>query len=226
MKHTGYNEGMLKPIQIIRNSTQNEELDYILLTGCLQKYASPRNVIHRLLRSGDLIRVKKGIYIFGPEYARKTYRLEVLANMIYGPSYVSREYALSYWGLIPEAVVEITSMTPKRNKLFKTPVGRFSYQYTPLLCYTAGITKISSSEKECGALIATPEKALLDLLLYRKEKIKTSEELKRVLIEDIRIDLDELAKLKINILKEIAQACRSPLISILGKLIKEIKNHV
>ena len=77
-----------------------------------------------------------------------------------------------------------------------------------------------------GALIASPEKALVDLLLYRKAKIKTCEKLKQVLIEDIRIDLDELAKLKTNILKEIAQACRSPLISILEKLIKETKNHL
>ena len=51
--------------------------------------------------------------------------------MIYGPSYVSKEYALAHHGLIPEGVTLVTSITPKRFKHFKTPVGEFVYDYQP-----------------------------------------------------------------------------------------------
>ncbi|MBF5059620.1 hypothetical protein [Candidatus Neptunochlamydia vexilliferae] len=68
------------------------------------------------------------------------YSLEILANKIYGPSYVSLEYALAYYGMIPEHVVEVTSVTSKRKRLYNTPVGRFSYTPIPLSLYGVGFT--------------------------------------------------------------------------------------
>ena len=51
---------------------------------------------------------------------------EILANLIYGPSSISLDYALYYYGLIPEHVRVVTSITPQRNKIFNTPIGQFT----------------------------------------------------------------------------------------------------
>ncbi|MDQ2993682.1 MAG: hypothetical protein M3R00_01875 [Pseudomonadota bacterium] len=75
---------MATPIQLVRSTAITEEIDYNLLMGCLKEFSAPRDVITRMLQTGELIRVKKGIYVFGKDYAKRPYSLEVLANMIYG----------------------------------------------------------------------------------------------------------------------------------------------
>ena len=90
--------------------------DYLYLVETLKHYTYPRNKINKMIKNGEIIRVKKGIYNLSPEYGGEIH-YPLLANLIYGPSYVSLEYALSYWGLIPERVEIITSITNKRNKL-------------------------------------------------------------------------------------------------------------
>ena len=75
--------------QLQRRITR-EEFDYTVLTSVLGGYAGPRQKIHELLRSRAIVRVKKGLYVFGP-------------------SCVSLEYALAYYGLIPERVETVTS---------------------------------------------------------------------------------------------------------------------
>ncbi|MBS0621498.1 MAG: hypothetical protein JSR80_00855 [Verrucomicrobia bacterium] len=67
----------------------SEELDYGFVMACLKSYKNPRVKLSHLLKIRALVRVKKGIYIFGKQFSRKPYSSEVLANMIYGPSYVS-----------------------------------------------------------------------------------------------------------------------------------------
>ena len=109
----------------IRKLALSNEVDYRFVMDCLKNYASPLGKLSRILHSGDLIRVKKGLYVFGEPYRRGNLSMEMLANMIYGPSYVSLEWALSYYGLIPEKVEEITSVTMKRKKKYDTPIGRF-----------------------------------------------------------------------------------------------------
>lgn len=78
-----------------------EEFDYQILLNSLRGYAHPRKKITALLRKGEIIRVKKGLYIFGAQHRRSPYCRELLANLIYGPSCISLEYALHYYGLIP-----------------------------------------------------------------------------------------------------------------------------
>jgi predicted transcriptional regulator of viral defense system len=84
------------------------------------------------MRKGVVVRVKKGLYIFGDEYRIRPFSRESLANLIYGPSIISLESALSFHGLIPERVATVTSVTPKRSKRFTTPVGCFVYRQVPL----------------------------------------------------------------------------------------------
>jgi predicted transcriptional regulator of viral defense system len=213
----------IPPIHLIRRQAVTEEIDYNLLSACLQDYSAPRDVITRLLRSGDLIRVKKGLYVFGENYRRRLISLEVLANQIYGPSYLSREYALQYYGLIPEGVNEITSMTTKRNKHFNTPLGQFSYQHLAAQKFCVGVTLIRFSSHH-SALIATPEKALADYIYTRKENIVDPSELANVLIEDYRLDEAVLTKIKIELIQNIAKVYQNRTINLLPLAIKEIKN--
>ncbi len=211
------------PISIIREKALNEEIDYNLLSACLSNYAAPRDVITRLLEQGALIRVKKGLYVFGERYRRRVISLEVLANLIYGPSYISREYALSFYSLIPEAVYEITSMTTKRNKNFKTPLGRFSYRHLIVDKFPVGVTLVKLTEHQ-HALMATPEKALADYLYVRKEKTAEPNELKSILLDDYRIDEENLAGLNIILLEKIAKVYNNPTIELLARVVKEFKD--
>ncbi len=75
--------------------------DYQYLSYRLRQYRSPRAKIGLMLKKKEIVRIKKGLYILPEEYGGKLNKI-LLSNLIYGPSYVSYEYALSYWGLIPE----------------------------------------------------------------------------------------------------------------------------
>lgn len=206
-------------MESIRGFTDVEEIDYPFLIDCLKNYASPRAKITRLLKEGNLIRVKKGLYIFGPKYRKQLASLEILANKIFGPSYISLEYALMFYGLIPEHVEEVTSVTPKKNKQFSTPIGRFTYIHVPKKLYSIGFN-LTTLGTNRFALIATPEKALADLFYIRKYKISNVEELKQLLFEDLRINSETIFGFNTELLTAIMQAGGSPILFILIQLIR------
>ena len=104
------------------------ELDFLALSGLAGDAGNIRDRASRWMKSGDLIGIVPGIYVTAPELRKRPVSLEILANKIFGPSYVSFEYVLSRAGLIPEGVRAVTSATPKRNRDFDTPLGRFSYR--------------------------------------------------------------------------------------------------
>ena len=174
----------------LRNSVLTEEFDYNFLRHVLNEYKNPRVKINDLLKKEKIIRVKKGLYVFGPELAREPYSKETLANLIYGPSYISLEYALSFYGLIPERVETVTSVTNKRNKFFKTPIGVFSYRYINPSIYAYGIT-LYEMDKYHSILMATKEKALSDML-YFTDKMTEQVQLENYLIENLRLELEDL----------------------------------
>ncbi|MEI6875156.1 MAG: nucleotidyltransferase family protein [Spirochaetota bacterium] len=162
------------------------ELDFLALAQVAGEEGDLRGRVSRWMRSGDLVGVVKGIYVTAPELRKRPVSLEILANMIFGPSYVSFEYVLSRAGLIPEAVRTLTSATPKRNRDFDTPLGRFSYRHLPPSAYSFGWTH---RELEDGSswLEALPEKALLDWL-YRAGSLRSVSALEERLFEDLRLD--------------------------------------
>lgn len=102
-------QGVDAAMAILRSQAPSEELDYRFVMNCLINYRSPRVKLNHLLNVGALIRVKKGLYVFGKQFSRGPYCLELLANKIYGPSYVSLEWALQFHGLIPERVEVVVS---------------------------------------------------------------------------------------------------------------------
>lgn len=203
----------------LRNKSQGEEIDYTFVMDCLRDYKSPRSKLTTLLQKGDLIRVKKGLYLFGSDYRKGPYSPEIMANKIYGPSYVSREYALAYYGLIPEHVAEVTSISIKRARDFDTPIGRFSYAHLPPKLYQVNFNLVSVRNNET-ALIATPEKALADLLYFRDDHPETLNELVDLLFDDLRLDDALVSQMRIGMLTEILKAGGSPTLKLIIEWLK------
>ena len=87
--------------------------------------------VSRLVRQGVLVRLKRGFFCLGPEYSEKLIEHGVIANALYGPSYVSFETALSLYGLIPERVYETMSAVVRHGETYKTPFGTFGYYQMP-----------------------------------------------------------------------------------------------
>src|ERR1700733_3976608 len=107
--------------ELFRRETISEVFDYQLLANYLRGLKRPRDKIRSLIDEGKMVRLKNGLYIFGDNWRRSPLCLEMIANLIYGPSCVSFEYALSHYGLIPERSTVITSLTIGDTKTFHTP---------------------------------------------------------------------------------------------------------
>jgi predicted transcriptional regulator of viral defense system len=210
-------------IEIIRNQISHEEFDYQTLLNGLKDYARPRDKISDLLQKGIIIRVKKGLYIFGDEYRRRPYSREILANLIYGPSYISLDYALQHHGLIPERVEAVTSVTTGRSRKFSTPVGLFIYRMIPLYAFRIGMDRIELGDG-LAFLMATPEKALADKLYDgRGTGIQTEKELSDYIERNLRIDLATLQDFNPKDLDAIAQCYRSHKIRLLSEMVRRIR---
>ena len=179
----------------LRSRVEGEEFDHLILLDCLKRYGRPRDKITVLLRKKAIIRVKKGIYIFGPKYARRPFSREVLANMIYGPSCVSLDFALHRHGMIPERVEAVTSVTPGRGRRFATPVGLFLYRRVPPASFPIGVDQVRL-EGGRSFLMAVPEKALADKIQDdRGTAIRGREEMRQYLAQSLRIDAESLEDL-------------------------------
>lgn len=209
-------------IETIRKEIMQEEFDYQTLMDCLKDYARPRDKISDLLIKGSIIRVKKGLYIFGDDYRRRPFSREILANLIYGPSYISLDYALQHHGLIPERIEAVTSVTTGRSRRFSTPVGLFTYRMIPLVAFRVGMDRIEMGDGR-AFLMATPAKALADKLYdLRGIGVQSQRELSDYLERDLRVDPAVLQKLNPGELETIAQGYRSQRIGILSDLIHRL----
>ena len=158
------------------------------------------------------MRVKKGLYVFSPDVRQAPVCKESLANLIYGPSCISMEYALSFHGLIRERFETITSVTPKRDKEFSTPLGRFTYRYLNPTKYRHGIEQ-QWIDRQHPILIATAEKALFDYITLNDISLPDNRAAVRQFLEsDLRIDEDALKRLDLKQLFRLNQHYKSPAI--------------
>ena len=193
----------------IRSRIQTEIFDYQALTDAHKDLSAPRDKTTLLLRQGVIVRVKKGLYVFGDKYRRYPYSKELLANLVYGPSYVSLDYALAHHGLIPERVEALTSVTPSRSRRFDTPVGLFIYRRVPARAYEVGMVRVEGEHGQ-AFLIASPEKALADKVVsVRGARIASIGEMGRFLEEDLRIDTATISSLSSEKIDEFAGRYRS-----------------
>jgi predicted transcriptional regulator of viral defense system len=130
-------------------------LDTVRMRDALAGLADKRGKIARMLESGELISLRRGLYA-----SRHDLDPHCLAGSIYGPSYISFETALAWHGMIPEGVTEILSATPKRAASIENDFGRFRYLTIPKAIYPIGVLRITDSD--LPFLIASPSKALVD----------------------------------------------------------------
>jgi predicted transcriptional regulator of viral defense system len=194
------------------------------IEAILSPYVNNINAkISYMVKKGELLRLKKGVYVFGEECRINSIDMISIANTLYAPSYVSFEYALSYYGLIPERVYEITSATMRMKKEFPTPVGRFTYKVVPLQAYALGVDW-SYDKTYGGKLIATAEKALCDKIKSDRGIGRLSQaKLEMYLEHDLRIDMDLLFDLDSGLIEAIARAYRSSNLHNLAKFINKRK---
>ncbi len=193
------------------------EIDAQTLIDAFKGYRFPRKAISDFVKKGVFTRVKPGIYIQNIGSTRAWSR-EIVANMIYGPSYISYEYALSYWGLIPERVYELTCATSAKRRVFDTAVGRFTYHHLPQDYYSVGYI-YEELETDRGFLIATPEKALCDRIQKETGRFSVTS-MEAFLVENLRIDPEELDRLELARIEQIRDHSAKQSIHILADLIK------
>ena len=179
-----------------------EPLTRQILLDVLSDYKRPFDKLSELTKQGMLIPVKRGVFIPGSKLKITGPDPFLVANLIYGPSYVSLESALSYWGMIPEKVVGTVSVTTRQTKKFRTQAGRFEYIRMPLPYYAFGLRQVSLTQKQ-HILIASPEKALCDKIIatsgiFLRSKKQTIE----FLLEDLRISETSLRALNVSFLEE------------------------
>ena len=185
-------------------------VDSLRMKELLKDTADKRGKIARMIQSGDLIQLRRGLYATRPELNPLC-----IAAGIYGPSYISFETALSFHGLIPEAVYEITSATLRRPKEFENKFGRFRYRRLPETVYPIGIERMT--ESEIPFLIASPTKALCDRIaleprMRSMKDVRQWAELMR-LSETFEIDLD--------ILNACAEQYRRPSVRLLRRTVEK-----
>jgi hypothetical protein len=183
----------MSAVEHIRKSISRDVFDYTQLMDALKHYKKPRDVVTSLMRKGRIIRIKKGLYVFGDVWRKNEVSREMLANLIFGPSVISLEYALSWHGLIPERVDTITSVALGRSRKFETPFGLFTYlsQSAQRLSYGASLQDSPSGKW----LMAEPLKALADKIWTDKTFSPSSpSSFSYYLLADLRIDEDELSQ--------------------------------
>ena len=140
-----------------------------------------RNNLTRWCRKGLLVKLRNEYYAF-PEFRQVPDASRYVANRIYTPSYISLHSALAFYGMIPEEVVQITSVTTLKTAMFDNSFGTFHYQNVKTPLYFG--YEIKTMQNGRGLLFATPEKALLDLL-YLNPFYKTEQDM-----EELRLDED------------------------------------
>lgn len=160
--------------------------------------------IATLEKAGEIIRLKRNMFVVNPEETGLKLSLGLIANHLLSPSYVSMQTALRYYGLIPEAVYTTLSMTFKGAKDFQTPVGNFCYHHISRDAYPIGITQIR--EEKVVYVMATPEKALCDLVANTPGiNLRFKKEARTFLEEDLRLDMEKFQSFDRAILEEYAK---------------------
>lgn len=183
----------------------------------LGNYANPKAKLCRMVKQGKYFPITKGLY-----ETNRNVPGHLLAGSIYGPSYISFEYALSYYGLIPEAVYTVTCATfeKKKKKRYETAFGTFTYRDVPSAAFPLELRLVQ--EGDYFYRIAEPEKALCDKL-YILPPVPNTRELAVMLADDLRIEEAELLKVDAEKVAMLAQRYRSINVKKLETLLRRMQ---
>lgn len=198
-------------------------LPHHLLMSWLKNYKRPNDKILGLKAKGYLEALKKGLYIAGPQLTDRKPDPMLVANHIFGPSYVSVDTALSFYGLIPERVEEVTSMTIKTSRSFVNVLGMFSYKHLPLPYYSFGLVMLQLGSNQY-ALVASPEKAICDKIVTTPGiTFRSKQNAYEYLVENMRIDEGALKILDAEMIKKwLNDSPKSESLFMVYKMIKQL----
>jgi len=181
-------------------------------------YKNPYDHIRLLVKEGSLIKLKRGLY-----ETRRDANPFAIASILYSPSYVSFQSALSFYGLIPERVVGVTSASlgARKNKNYTTPYGDFSYQDVPEAVFNLGLKWVD--DPESPYLLATKEKALCDLLA--KSDAVLEDDFSAFLFDDLRLDKSVLLIFSQSLVRSLAKAYRKKNVDRLVRYLEKAKGE-
>jgi len=173
-----------------------------ILESLARDYKEPQMKLAQMVRRGEIHRVIRGLYETDgntPGY--------LLASAIYGPSYLSFEYALSRCGLIPEKVATFSSATFGKNKTreYRTPFGNFTYNDVPSKAFPHAVTLVEENGRPYQ--LASCEKALCDML-YKSRPVRNRNDFASLLFDDLRIDSSDFANLDFALIHFLAPLYR------------------
>ena len=160
--------------------------------------------VKRALASNEIQAVRRGLYCLARPYRRHPINVYALAQLVYGPSYVSMESALSYHGWIPEGVRVCTNACLGNAKDFHTPFCLFSYERVPQRAFYTGVERVDDGDHGV-ALMATPAKALADYYYVRHPSWKTI----RDAAGSLRIEPEDLCQVSAEEIDELAANYRN-----------------
>ena len=184
-------------------SLGNVPVSTAVLKSLLTGYSNPNAKIRLWVEQGFLVPLKRGLYIVSQEITQQEPCVGLIANHLYVPSYVSLQYALRKYGLIPERVMMITNITTCHARSFSNSFGTFAYHNVSRAYFALGVT--SRSEGPSSYMIATPEKALVDAILFTSKVPNSLVGLEQFLEEDMRFDMGALHEMNIPLLQAIVE---------------------
>lgn len=187
-----------------------------MLEERLREYENPRNKIGRMVAAGELVPVRRGLY-----ETDRAVPGQSLAPSVYGPSYLSFEYALAWHGLIPEAVRVYTSATclKRKTRQYQNVFGRYSYRDVPVSVFSLCVELVRESDHPYW--IASPEKSLCDFL-YKTSPVTNNRDFRALLFEDLRVDEDALPNLDARATMALADRYHSRNVSRLAHYLEEV----
>lgn len=158
------------------------------------KDSTVNTYISRFLKYKEIVQLKRGLYVSTDFFEKNKNDISYsfyLANIIRTPSYVSSWAALQYYNLTTEAIHLVTSITPKVTRDYQTRAGNFAYQSIKKELFS----DFSLAKGKFDFFIASPSKALFDLLYFRTNQFRSiSPGNIKALIEELRVDIDEMDK--------------------------------
>ncbi|MCL1847318.1 MAG: hypothetical protein FWF91_05065 [Coriobacteriia bacterium] len=176
-------------------------VEFSSLRALYRDYSSPASKIALLSRQGLLTRLQKGLYLVSETITGEHPDTHLAANHLYGPSYISLESAMQEYGMIPEAVYSIESVTTKRSRDVSTQLGSFRYHHVPDSYYGIGL-RMHRTKAGNNYLIASPEKALCDHFVTVKGlQVRSLKSMVEYLVDYMRIDTDSLTAMDLSIIK-------------------------
>ena len=208
-------------IKTALNQVGNTPFTTSVLASLYSETRQINDKARRLEQEGRIVRLKRGLYVRSTDDGAILIPM-LIANHLYGPSYVSMHTALRHYGLIPERVYEIQSMTIKHSRSFDTPIGHFSYYSCPQNYFSLGIRQ--ESQGTDTYLVASPEKALCDLIVKSSGLTATSiKSLRSWLAEDLRFDMDALSHFDVVLLEQCGK--QAPVKNNIITLLINLINH-